>query len=354
MGRALNGEAPLAPKGGARFHFALPGSVQGFQAEGLVDGRSPASLGNTDERLAIHYAHIAPGQPARVFTPTFIDRSALNMSGYGLMACPTLYPGQTVRAVLNADALNAEPALVKLYLRHYAAQDSLARIYGPAISLRPGETAALEWKIPAAGSFPIAEIGLEIATTSGRPGTVHLDSLDWKGAPDAVFTRPANAGLAWKISWVSSVDHFQPDGDSFRLIQDKGSGLLIHGAADWTDYRVQADVTPHMLSAAGLAACVQGLERYYALLLDRDGMVRLVKAWYGQRIEFAAQPFAWEFGQTYQLALEVSGGRIRAAVDGKALFDVTDGDNPLLGGAVALVCEEGRSATQSVRVTPLI
>ncbi len=33
IGRALAGEAPLAPKGGARFHFELPGAVQGFQPE---------------------------------------------------------------------------------------------------------------------------------------------------------------------------------------------------------------------------------------------------------------------------------------------------------------------------------
>ncbi len=36
-GRALAGEAPLKPKDGARFHFELPGSMQGFEAAG--DGR---------------------------------------------------------------------------------------------------------------------------------------------------------------------------------------------------------------------------------------------------------------------------------------------------------------------------
>src|SRR5690606_3408836 len=30
IGRALAGMEPVAPKGGARFHFELPGSVQGF------------------------------------------------------------------------------------------------------------------------------------------------------------------------------------------------------------------------------------------------------------------------------------------------------------------------------------
>ena len=34
IARDLAGDAPLAPKGGARFHFEAPGSVQGFRAEG--------------------------------------------------------------------------------------------------------------------------------------------------------------------------------------------------------------------------------------------------------------------------------------------------------------------------------
>src|SRR5205085_2165214 len=32
IGRALAGQPPLSPKNGARFHFSLPGSVQGFRS----------------------------------------------------------------------------------------------------------------------------------------------------------------------------------------------------------------------------------------------------------------------------------------------------------------------------------
>ena len=38
--------APLAPKGGARFHFELPGSVQGFQPDESVETRGTARLEN--------------------------------------------------------------------------------------------------------------------------------------------------------------------------------------------------------------------------------------------------------------------------------------------------------------------
>ena len=33
IGRGMRGLAPLAPKNGARYHFSLPGSVQGFEPE---------------------------------------------------------------------------------------------------------------------------------------------------------------------------------------------------------------------------------------------------------------------------------------------------------------------------------
>jgi len=42
---------------------------------------------------------------------------------------------------------------------------------------------------------------------------------------------------------------------------------------------------------------------------------------------------------------------VRAWIDGVALFTVTDAQL-LAGGAVALVCEEGRTATNVVRVQP--
>jgi ADP-ribosylglycohydrolase len=358
IGRAMQGLAPLAPKFGARFHFEAPGALQGFQPEPLVDGRSPLRLENVEghsrkglRSLALRYAHTAPGQPARAATQTFLDKTALNMPGYGLTACPTLYPGQVVTGALEADPLNTAPTAVRLYLRHFSAKDELARVYGPALSILPGQKADLSWKIPATGGQPIAEIGLEIDSPRGQPGSLYLDSLTWGGAPDAVFSKPTDAGKAWHISWVSSADHFEPWGDPYRIIQDEGTGLLIHGARDWQDYSVETVLTPHMVESCGLAARVQGLRRFYALLLDRSQQVRLVKQYYGETL-LASTPLAWEFGQSLRLALRVKGTKLSAWLDGQLLFEVDDAEQPLLDGAVALVCTNGRAATDQVTVRP--
>jgi hypothetical protein len=359
IGRALAGEAPVAPKEGARFHFELPGAVQGFRPEDSAESRDTVALGNVvgysrrgERSLALRYHHVAPGRVARVATATFIPPEAIEMPGYGLLAAPTLYAGQTVRAGIAADEGNQTPVACHLYLRAYGADDELVRTYGPGTALKPGATHEFAWCVGDTDGAPIAEVGVEIRSERRVDGTVYLDYLTWDGAPDVVLTRPAGGGTMWRRAWVDGVDRYSiwwPE--PYRLVQSCGTGLLIQGTREWTDYRVRADVTPHMVRSAGIGARVQGMRRYYALLLCNDGKARLVKALDGNTV-LAEMDFAWKFGDTHDLALEAVGTRLRAWVDGDRIFELDDADRPLTGGAVALLCEEGRTATQAVEVRP--
>jgi len=370
LGRRLAGLPPDAPKGGVRFHFTPRGSVQGFRpeesdapgAEMAVASGSGHSMGG-GRSLALRCRKLTATRSARASTPAFIPSVAVNdyfnRRGYGLLASPTLYPGQTVRAMLVADPANAGDLAARLFVRAYGAADALEIVRGQEARLAPGERQMLTWQVgPQDG--PIAEVGIECARVKGGPagGTLHLDWLDWDGAPDVTLTRPKHDGEMWRYAWVNAVDRFEGRApEPFRLIQNAGTGLLICGTRDWTDYRVEADVTPHMVAAAGLAARVQGMRRYYALRLagakgDGGRVIQLVKARDEERV-LAEAAHPWRFGQAYRLELAVQGSNIRARVDGAALFDVTDSDRPIDGGAIALLVSEGRTATQSVRVAPL-
>jgi ADP-ribosylglycohydrolase len=71
-GRSLVGLEPVAPKQGARFHFELPGAVQGFRAEDSIESRGTLWLENVvghsrlgARSLALHYRHLARGRSAR-------------------------------------------------------------------------------------------------------------------------------------------------------------------------------------------------------------------------------------------------------------------------------------------------
>src|SRR3712207_2090984 len=89
ISRTLPGEEPLTEKDGARFHFELSGSVQGFQPDESIDSRGTVALENVEghsqqgrRSLAIRYSHVAPGRVARVATPTFIPPEAISMANY--------------------------------------------------------------------------------------------------------------------------------------------------------------------------------------------------------------------------------------------------------------------------------
>jgi hypothetical protein len=363
IGRALAGRASLIPKGGARFHFELPGSVQGFQSEDSVEARGVLTLENVDghsrqgqHSLAFHYRGVAAGRVGRAATATFIPSEELaryfDNRGYTLLASPTLYPGQIVRARVTAASHNGQSARCGLYIRAYGLDDQLVIIRGPQMELTPGADYEFTWQIANTDGAPIAEIGLEINSERRADGTIYLDYLTWDGPPNVVLGRPSSNGTMWRRAWVNGVDQFEPRWpEPYRLIQNEGTGLLIQGTRDWTNYQVSAAITPHLVTSAGLGACVQGMRRYYALLLGRDDKARLVKALDGQTI-LAEAHFPWHLGGTYELSLQVVGHHLQASIDGQLLFNVEDLDRPFTNGAVALICEEGRLASEAVTVRP--
>jgi ADP-ribosylglycohydrolase len=383
IGRALAGEtndprpttnalAPraISPKEGARFHFSLPGSVQGFMPEESPECRGTATVTNVagagnERSLAIQYRGVTTGRSARVATATFTPPEALRMRGYSLLASPSLYPGQTIRAQVIADDANTAPIQFCLYVRVYNAEESLTVHRSPAQTLdviptplpAPGRGRGrgypLTWTAPDTGGSPIAEVGVEIASDTRADGTLYLDWLTWDGAPDVLLGRPEAGGDVWHRAWVNAADHAHFGGAArpYRVMQDEGVGLLIQGEREWRDYTVSAAVTPALAASAGIAACVQGQKRYLALLLCRDGKARLVKALDGLTT-LAEADFAWEYDRPYTLSLRTNGSQIEGRVDDALTLTAEDRDRPLQSGAVALVVEEGRIDCGPVRVAP--
>lgn len=378
MGRALAGEAPLKPKNGARFHFEMPGSVQGFEVEDSVDVRGTLKLenvpGHSDSgarSLALHYKGLAGGRVARAATPTFIPSLEVAKyfegRGYKLLASPTLYTGQMVRARVTASKDNAMSIECRLYIRPYIADDELGLIRAESATFAAGECKELEWTVPDTDASPIAFVGLELSGTKGATGSVYLDYLTWEGAPNTVLNRPSfkergfrkpeSTGMMWKRAWVNGLDHkdrietldFYPE--TYRLIQNTGRGLISQGAKDWTDYQVTARMTPHLCKAGGVAVRAQGMRRYYAFLCDAESM-KIVRTFDEDEV-LAQTDTGWTFGVPYELNLKVAGDTLTASVNGAVVLEATDEVNKLTGGGVALICEEGRIGCDHVEVKPL-
>ncbi len=350
----MRGKKWTRPKDGARFHFSLPGSVQGFQsqADNLTLDNTPHPTQPHQRVLTITYRLTSNGTSA-LWTPTFIPPEAIDMPGYSLLASPTLYPGQIVRADLLSNSANLTPIKVGLVIQSYGEADQLITTYGPITNLNPGKPSQLTWQMPDLGGAPIVHVGISISTDEPAEGAIHLDSLTWDGSPNVTFRRPVASGTMWKRQWVNAADYFTDEfGEAFRVIQNRGRGMVVTGTREWTDYSVQAEITPHLVKTFGVAARVQGQERYYALLLSEQNKIKLIKRLDGE-VVLAEQSFARQFGTSYKMRIDVQGDQIQAWVNGDLLFTMEDSIRPLAGGGIALVCDAGRIGTDEVLILPI-
>jgi ADP-ribosylglycohydrolase len=371
IARALQDQRPVLPNRGMRFHFSLPGSVQGFREEDAPESRGLVRLENVlpgradegaavDERLlAIHFAGVSPGRVARIATPTFLPPEAMKATGYGMAASPTLYPGQMLRARVVADAKNRKPVPVSLYIRVYGKDDKLERIVSPVQYFAPGEGHHFHWEVPDTGGRPVAEVGVEIGGYAGK-GTLYLDWMGWGGAPTVTLGRPDCGGTAWRHAWVNAVDDFRDWGGGpdkpYALVQNEGMGLVIQGEYCWCDYTASTVARPYLADGFGMAICVRGLRRYVAVLVEQGGRVRLVERYDADETMLAEATLPWELYEDLPLTVTTfRNGLVVAKIgDGDGTFTLTGEIPPELAqGAVALLVREAHCHFGPVRIEPL-
>jgi hypothetical protein len=242
-----------------------------------------------------------------------------------------------------------------LRIKVYGRDDCLVDFDGPSMTLAPGADAVLSWTIPDLDGQPIQQIGVCLTSKDVRAnGTVWLDYLGWSGPPRLSLRRPKEPSTFWRRSWINNVSIFSENfASAFRISQDRGSGIIIHGTREWADYRVSSAVVVHLGASGGLAARVQGLRRYYALLLETGDRVRLVKIHDDARIVLAEAPYRWILEREVALEIEVRGATIVATVDGSIVLRATDSTTtPFENGGIGLVITEGALSTDQIDIEP--
>jgi hypothetical protein len=341
-----------APKNGATFHFSLPGSVQGFEADSRRGSPGALQVANRDGRLALDFRALAPGQQLSATTPTFSPPNTPEMRTYELMATPLIYSGQWLETRISAPASNTAAVRACVLIKAYGENDALREIEGPCETLEPGASKVLRWQLPDTGGQPIQQLGFTLATGAAQAnGTLLVDYVRWDGAPKLRLRRPDEPSDFWRAAWINSVSFFSKNFPmAFRISQSVGEGIIIHGTRHWTDYSVSARITVHLGKEGGLAFRTQGLRRYYALLLCRDGYLRLVKTRDGERKVLAEQPYDWQLEKPQQMDVTLQGARIRCTVEGNVVFDVEDLVQPYENGGIGLVIYEGALSTPEVHV----
>lgn len=349
---------PAAPKSGARFHFALPGSRQGF----TIAARKPnGAIGNLENvaledgrALRLNFDHLAAGQTIAANTPTFQPPDVVDMRTYDLMATPLLYPGQTVRARLVASADSSGPIAVALRLQQHEPGGTLKDIDGDAQALAPGEEAALAWTIPDIGSMPIGTVGIAVQAREIRAqGSVMLDYLSWDGTPRLRMTRPRGDCDFWYRAWVNDTDIFSRRfPQSFRISHGRGTGKITYGTRDWVDYAVSADLIIHSGEDAGLILRSQGRRRYYAARLTRTDRFQIIRAYDDQTEVLADAAFSRPLEHLLPMTFAADGGVLRAKVGGQTIEATDDTPSALANGGIGLMVTEGAVSAEVISVQP--
>ena len=217
-----------------------------------------------------------------------------------------------------------------------------------------GRRNALSWRLPDTGGQPIQSVGLALASPGGeQEGAVVLDHLRWDGPPDVRLRRPDDASDFWRRAWVNGASFMSRNfPQAFRISQDHGEGMVIHGGRQWTDYRVETALTIHLAQYAGVGIRVQGLRRYYAALLVRPGLFRLVRAYDDSVVVLAETPFEWSFETRYEIAAEIVCRSIAVFVGGETLVAQDNDACALENGGAALIINAGACSCDEVRVSP--
>ena len=358
LGLQLSRSATSSPGAGhgrdARFHFEYPGSVQGFSVE---PGGQPASLENqagisrTGQRvLAIRYHEVPAGGRVRVATATCFPLDG-DLGGYAMHGSPTLHGGQQVRAAVLADSGNQGGVTVRLSAT-VVTSAGRQRLHGGDARILHGKSADLLFDLPDTGGSPVIDVAVELVGVAPG-GTLYLDHLDWRGVPAAALGRPAEeSGLGpWSRAWVNGVDALvsTPGQEDVRLLHNAGTGLLIRGSRDWRDYTFKATVRVHMARAGGIGVRVQGMRRYYALMIV-GSEVQLQRCCHTVTV-LASAPLPAAPGSPLLLRLSARGEHLEAVVNDTLRLQARD--VTLDGGGVALLCNEGRVEITSPVIRPL-
>ena len=360
LGKILQGESVTLPKNKAKFHFEFPGSSQGFTVDSsfsdtgcvLTNFSGNSSKGTRSLMITSEEGSVA------VTTPVFITSKAIAeyyKEGYALIASPKIYPGQKLEGSIKASEKNGSSVNICLAYKYYDENDKYAWESGKKISVGPGESVDLELMIDEHDGQPVCQVGFIV---DGNSSEIYVDYLTWTGEPNYTLSRPQGsiwmkkgAGQMWKYSWINALNSKQGVMyyENIMLVQNEGAGLYMQGTRDWKNYFVEADVTPHMAKSVGICARVQGMKRYYSLELVEGSGLQLKKV-LDQEIILASTAFAWEYGSRYIMKLEVSGNKISGSVNGESSLEFVDLEASLDDGGIALLVNEGRTATDQVIV----
>ncbi len=342
-----------------RFRFEYAGSVQGFMPHGPSTRQALTGISNdTGGGLTVSYAHLATGAVAAISTPTFGPPEPTGANGtsyFDVVASPTLYPTQLLRARVHA---NDGPApKLAFFIETYGDDGAIHTVHGSPQDLHRGSN-DLQWRVPDTQGRAIYKLGLELQSSLRCDGSVVIESIDWSGAPDDYVLgtayelspdlTPWTTETAWLRTFVSSAKNFAPDyTTTFSISNPERNGVVTTGTHDWADYTVSSTITFNQQEAAGLVARAGGHRRYYAAVLSQ-GKALILKRRDELEEVLASSEVDYQIDDVHELQFSVLGDRLEMWIDGQVQVRATDRSYP--NGGAGFVVDTGAILARAFRV----
>ncbi len=374
--KKMNKEETVEPKNGSRFHFEMPGSVQGWRSSFKNNKNISTIVQNTEyessigkRALEIKFDRVAPGVCSEAVVDTFFPQELYELTGsarerffqsYNFISCPLLYSGQNIESEIIFKSNSQKPITVTCFINVFGEEDNYERINSESVVLFPDKSQKLKWKIPSTEGNPITQVGFSIESDEANSGSLILNYLTFTGEPNCKFSKPNHIGKhkrgvkfsnakMWKASWVDALDKWDSGERTFRVCKDSGRGMLITGTDLWKNYKVTSDIAIQRVKTGGLAVRVQGLNRYYGLVISASNKLQLIKVINEPKV-LKEIDFDLEYYKDYKLSLKVEDNKLSGYLDNKIVLEFTDNSDVLENGAMGLIVEDGTMVTDEVIV----
>ena len=363
IGRRIMGMRPeKAPKKGAWNHFEMDGALHGYMADrsslatsGVVSVQNVAGhskLGRRSMRVAFETSIARIGL---VSTQT-VARQENAAGGYGIMATPKIYPGNTVTVSGVAGSI-VNPARLRLFIRTLPEEDGISSIIlGDPLALKSAKPFQLTFTVPDLGGKVAGDFGLQIESDGVASGELFVDAVTIGGRVKTELHHGTTKGLYAKpfIGFILDTDMnrgpFSDDESHIDYFgKNRGQGVVVTGNTDWSDYVIKAEVRIHLAERGGIMARFKGLTRHLSLQLVAGNKVRLISKYYDSETVLDEKNFKWEFDKIYALELRVDKETVTGLVDGKPLLR---GRDTLLGsGGAGLVWTDGIIGMRELKIS---
>lgn len=229
----------------------------------------------------------------------------------------------------------------------------------------PGWHQELDVELPSAGrarlSFTSEELAIStsnalgsetLETEAGRllpPATVHLVCTGTSGLRRAIYEAIVSVPTVLLDStfdlgtegWTSAFN--LPVALAGMLVLDAGPGVILAGSEEWTDYRAefvavlsQGTGIGFLVRATGPHQSPTGYRLRYVLLGNSLVLEKLVDGTVQETMASAPAPPGYLAGLSHTYTIVVRDDQLTVEVDGQAVLETRDEEEPLLTGRVGV------------------